>query len=241
MPRKDTADAASKNTGFEGPEKNLEVDFVPNTGHPDGLRALSRDTWTAVLACAKCTILSSKSNAHFDAYVLSESSMFVYKWKVFIKTCGTTTLLLCIEELTKSAARLGLEVEWVGYSRKDFTFPDEQAFPHTSFSQEVAFANGRITDGSAYVLGDLTADHWYVYVADYCERPMSESKDRNLNVMMYDIDPAVAAHFFLDAHAPGAAATAAWGGLPPVSSAWGAAAGAANYWASGTPCSAPND
>jgi S-adenosylmethionine decarboxylase len=58
-----------------------------------------------------------------DAYVLSESSLFVWPFKMMLKTCGTTTLLRCLPRLLKYTALLGLELEWVGYSRKNYSFP----------------------------------------------------------------------------------------------------------------------
>jgi Adenosylmethionine decarboxylase len=80
------------------------------------------------------------SNAHLDAYVLSESSLFVYRHRVVIKTCGTTTLLRCIAYLLQHAGRgLGMELEWVGYSRKNFTAPGAQLYPHGSFEQELQY------------------------------------------------------------------------------------------------------
>lgn len=35
--------------GFEGPEKTLEIEFDPDIGHEDGLRAIRREQWDAIL------------------------------------------------------------------------------------------------------------------------------------------------------------------------------------------------
>jgi len=83
-------------TGFEGPEKRLELDFRPNPERPEGLRGIDKELWQEMLNLAKCTIISHTKNEYFDAFVLSESSLFVYPTKVLLKTCGTTTLLKCI-------------------------------------------------------------------------------------------------------------------------------------------------
>mmetsp|Transcript_11366 Transcript_11366/g.13015 ORF Transcript_11366/g.13015 Transcript_11366/m.13015 type:complete len:368 (+) Transcript_11366:281-1384(+) len=187
---------------FEGPEKILEVDFVPGKGPENGLRALERSTWDNILDLAKAQILSVKRNEYFDAYVLSESSLFVYAHKAFLKTCGTTTLLRCLPLLLEEAEKVDMQMEWIGYSRKDYMFPSDQVFPHCSFEQEVAYTkachgpHGKQLTGGAYLLGDLTADHWYVYVADYCERSCQDSLDRNVNIMMYDLDPKVRQYFY---------------------------------------------
>lgn len=85
--------------GFEGPEKTLEIDFDPFLGPERGLREITREQWDALLTDAKCTILDTMSNEYIDSYVLSESSLFVYSRKLLIKTCGTTTLLMCLPKL----------------------------------------------------------------------------------------------------------------------------------------------
>ncbi|CAM9826433.1 unnamed protein product, partial [Phaeothamnion confervicola] len=180
---------------FEGPEKTLEVCFLPGVGDPRGCRLLTRAQLDQICQRAKCTIISRMSNAHLDAYVLSESSLFVYPHKVLIKTCGTTTLLRCIATLLQHAAKgMGMQLEWVGYSRKNFTFPGDQLFPHSSFEQELAYLRSHAhlskrLDGAGHVLGPVTGDHWFVYVADKADRPNVAATDRTINIMMFDMHP----------------------------------------------------
>jgi len=191
----------SSHWGFEGPEKILEAEFDVPKSCSLGARQISREAWDSILLHAQCLILSKTSNESFDAYVLSESSLFVYREKVFIKTCGTTTLLKCLPLLLNVAAEFGLDLQWLGYTRKNYIFPDKQVYPHCSFEQELRYAetltlpSGEALNGHAYVLGDLQSDHWYVYVADVHE-DIADSSDRNVNIMMYDLDPVVCNQFF---------------------------------------------
>mmetsp|Transcript_10798 Transcript_10798/g.15234 ORF Transcript_10798/g.15234 Transcript_10798/m.15234 type:complete len:413 (+) Transcript_10798:213-1451(+) len=180
---------------FEGPEKTLEVCFKPNVGATEGCRGLTRSQLDKICMRARCTILSRISNNYLDAYVLSESSLFIYKYKVVIKTCGTTTLLRCIAYLLKNAGvKLGMELEWVGYSRKNFTFPGDQLYPHSNFNQELQYLkkhqhlSARL-NGHGHVLGPITGDHWFVYVADKYDRPDFTATDRIINIMMFDLHP----------------------------------------------------
>jgi len=209
---------------FEGPEKTLEVVFRRMydehfdttigevTGDQEraaststaltGLRRMNREDLDRICSRARCTILSSVSNAYLDAYVLSESSLFVYPYMLVLKTCGTTTLLRCIATLIDIGRRLGLEIDWVGYSRKNFNFPGDQAFPHQSFHQEMDYLYSHRNlcerlDGNGYTLGPVNGDHWFVFVADQTIRAKSLEidTDRVLNIMMFDIDENVAKLF----------------------------------------------
>ena len=113
---------------FEGSEKRIEVDFswANGSGNAAGLRDLTRRQLDELMEDAACTIVSSRSNAQFDAYVLSESSLFVYPTKYVLKTCGTTKLLASVPRLLTFVAEIGMEVQRVKYSRATFLFPDQQ-------------------------------------------------------------------------------------------------------------------
>jgi len=112
---------------FEGSEKRIEVDFSFSAKAPaKGLRALSREQLDELMALAHCEIVSSRTNDHFDAYVLSESSLFVYPNKYVLKTCGTTRLLRSIPRLLELASGLGMQVARAKYSRATFLFPEHQ-------------------------------------------------------------------------------------------------------------------
>jgi S-adenosylmethionine decarboxylase len=170
-----------------------------------GLRRLPRSDLDLICQRARCTILSSVSNRYLDAYVLSESSLFVYPYMVVLKTCGTTTLLRCISTLIDLGRKVGLEIDWVGYSRKNFNYPGDQAFPHQSFHQELDYLYSHRglcerLDGNGYTLGPVNADHWFVYVADHTVRAHSLEldTDRVLNIMMFDIDENVSKLFYYD-------------------------------------------
>lgn len=62
----------------------------------------------------------------FDAYVLSESSLFVYPTKMVLKTCGTTRLLNAVPCLLDLAAGLGMTPRRCKYSRASYLYPELQ-------------------------------------------------------------------------------------------------------------------
>lgn len=158
--------------GFEGPEKRLEVRFsLPAKSHSidksrQGLRNITKDQWQLMLNLVKCTIISSTSNQFLDSYVLSESSLFVYPNRIILKTCGTTTLLNCLDTLKEYGARCGASIQFVIFSRKNFNFPHKQQFPHQSFETEVDILH-KYFSGSAHILGPVLSggDHHFFYFA----------------------------------------------------------------------------
>ncbi|XP_039048188.1 S-adenosylmethionine decarboxylase proenzyme-like [Hibiscus syriacus] len=160
--------------GFEGYEKRLEVSFSDPGFAVDplgmGLRALSKVQLDEFLKPAECMVVSSLSNDHVDSYVLSESSLFVYPYKIIIKTCGTTKLLFAIPAILKLANSLSLSVRTVRYTRGSFIFPKAQPFPHRNFYEEVAVLDRYFPKlrpyRKAYIMGGSNkTKKWHVYSA----------------------------------------------------------------------------
>lgn len=115
------------NPTFEGSEKRVEIDFALSPAAPScGLRSLTRAQLDELMTLAHCTIVSNRSNEEFDAYVLSESSLFVYPTKWVLKTCGTTRLLNSVPRLLELAVAAGLEPIRCKYTRASFLFPEMQ-------------------------------------------------------------------------------------------------------------------
>jgi len=204
---------------FEGPEKLLEIWFAPsNTNlpkrcHKNGLKSISRELWEEMLDLVHCKVLSIVESHEVDAYLLSESSMFVFPHKIILKTCGTTTLLVGLTRLLELAQSAGFEdikqPYRVFYSRKNFMFPHKQLHPHKSWRDEVECLDSFFEYGSEYLVGRLNGDHWYLYLTTPFQVPPSTPdsifsfsgnpntlEDETLEILMTDLSPSCAQQFF---------------------------------------------
>lgn len=192
---------------FEGPEKLLEIIFrsnTPNSSHDTpylGLRIIPRSVWEDVLKLVKCEVLSVIKNDYMDAYMLSESSLFVFPTKILLKTCGTTTLLHALQRILDVAYEYcGLiECNNVFYSRKNFMKPQKQIYPHTSFPDESVVLD-KYFDGAAYTLGRLNdGDHWNLYIYENANINLEcVPTDTTLEILMHDLHPDAASQFYRD-------------------------------------------
>ena len=135
-----------------------------------------------MLNLVNCKVLSVVESEHVDAYLLSESSMFVFPHKLILKTCGTTTLLSGLPRILEIAAVVSGFPHLVAnpisgrataatpyrvfYSRKNFLFPDRQRGPHRSWRDEVKTLDRLFLGGSAYMIGKMNGEHWYLYLTE---------------------------------------------------------------------------
>ncbi len=153
---------------------------MPGQAGPQGLKKVSVDTWKEMLDLVNCKVLSVIESPQVDAYLLSESSLFVFPHKLVLKTCGTTTLLYGLPRILEIAA-LSADFPHVAadlvrgipaaatpyrvfYSRKNFLYPDKQRGPHRSWRDEVRYLDKLFLGGSAYMIGKMNGEHWYLYI-----------------------------------------------------------------------------
>mmetsp|Transcript_125939 Transcript_125939/g.188020 ORF Transcript_125939/g.188020 Transcript_125939/m.188020 type:complete len:336 (-) Transcript_125939:40-1047(-) len=182
---------------FEGAEKRLEIDFLETANSSKlGMLDVTRTEWERLLASVNCLILSSSISEDCHSYVLSESSLFVYPFKILIKTCGNTTLLECLPLLIKYSDQLSLVVDFVTYSHKSFTEPDLQLRPYRTFETEIAELN-KYFPGKGFTLGPMNEDRWFIYVADLSECPSDKNEaEQTIEIIMSHLDKKAMAQFY---------------------------------------------
>ncbi len=156
--------------------------MLPGNTATNGLKAVPAEVWKDMLDLVNCKVLSVIESEHVDAYLLSESSMFVFPHKIILKTCGTTTLLCGLPRMLEIAALSagfphivanslkGIPAAAtpyrVFYSRKNFLYPDMQRGPHRSWRDEVRTLDKMFLGGSAYMIGKMNGEHWYLYLTN---------------------------------------------------------------------------
>lgn len=184
---------------FEGPEKKLEVVVTP--GFPP-LRSLGDEAWHRIVEAAGAKVLSVLRTEHSDAYLLSESSLFVFDdWFVLI-TCGRTTLVDAVPQILRSIPEES--IAFLVYERKSEQFPEHQS---TTFRDDARRLQAMLP-GRTLRFGD---DHGRSIQMFHTTRPYTpERNDPTLEVLMHAIDEDVAEQF--------SATRAPNGGLLAVSS-----------------------
>jgi len=198
---------------FEGAEKLLEVWFTRSSSciqdgnsdenkKPLTLRNIPRSELERLVEVAQCQIVSAVHGRSMDAYVLSESSLFIADYRFVMKTCGSTSLLAAVEPLLELAKRYGgLEtVANVYFSRKNFLRPELQPDQHKTFEEEVTTLEQLFEeDGAGYCLGRLNQDRWYLYTLNKNGDDMMPGgyafPDQTLEVLMSDLDSDVMSIF----------------------------------------------
>ncbi len=161
---------------FEGPEKKFEM--VVNTQEVGSLLEKPDCYWKDLVDVSRASIISEISNSECRAYLLSESSLFVFKNRLTMITCGKTTLVKALTNLIKD---IGVDqICSLFYERKNEHFPHWQP---SSFFDDVKLLK-EFVSGKAFQFGK--EDHYlYLFHMDRGYEPPQD--DMTLEVLMYGL------------------------------------------------------
>jgi S-adenosylmethionine decarboxylase len=185
---------------FEGPEKKLKVTFVQGT---PGLRALPRAVWDEVLGAAGAAIVSAAHDESWDAYVLSESSLFVSDHSLTLITCGQTRLVDAVLPLLTHVPRASLSQ--LLYARKSEHFPQHQA---STFDADALALSALLGSAGPCERRRLGHGEHFVDLFDHAATGLARRPDVTLEVLMHGPSAAACARFERD-QAPAAHALVA--------------------------------
>jgi S-adenosylmethionine decarboxylase len=161
---------------FESTEKKVELLIDPSL---PSLRRRGDRYWEQICVCAGAQVISKISNGGCDAYLLSESSLFVFDHKLIMITCGQTRLPDAVLEILRSVPPD--KVRFFMYERKNETYPHEQP---SSFFDDVRQLNAALP-GKAFQFGDEDDHHLYLF---HLDRPSAcDPRDVTLEILMYGI------------------------------------------------------
>ena len=103
---------------YEGSEKRLEITCTLD------LLSFEHGFWEEMVKQAGAYIISQIENEHLKAYLLSESSLFVWKNRLLLITCGETHLLQASLYFQKKIERN--EITSLLFQRHQSNYPERQ-------------------------------------------------------------------------------------------------------------------
>lgn len=162
---------------FEGSEKKFEMILSPKS---PSLLERPRSYWEALVRESEATIIGEIRNEQMIAYLLSESSLFIWRDRLTMITCGQTTLARAAEFFLKD-----LDMAWFDcliFQRKNEFRSDLQ---RTSFEEDVARLRQKV-QGEAYCFGRAHEHHNLLFSSMKPYQPSGD--DSTIELLMYDVD-----------------------------------------------------
>jgi S-adenosylmethionine decarboxylase len=159
---------------FEGSEKKFEL-----ISRGASFRQKPDSFYHGLVETAGARILSKLSSDQLDAYLLSESSLFVADDCVTMLTCGRTTLARAADYLIGHLTPE--KVDFFAYERKNEYFPHRQ---ETDFYSDVKLLEKRIP-GQAFRFGFSDEHHLMLFHLDKPYKP--RGLDCTLELLMYNL------------------------------------------------------
>jgi len=162
---------------FEGSEKKAEIQI--NAQKISLLHDLNETFWANLVDCSQAKILSSVSNTQCKAFLLSESSLFVWHDRLVILTCGQTQLVKAIEFFIQ---HVGINnITQLIYQRKNEYFAHQQP---SCFSDDIKLLN-QYMPGKAYRFGEMDSHHNYIFHQD--NHFVANNNDKTYELLAYQI------------------------------------------------------
>lgn len=162
---------------FEGSEKKAEITIDANK--ISLLDDLAENFWQALVQCCHAKILSTIENEDCKAFLLSESSLFVWHDRLLIITCGNTRLVHSVEYFIRQIGML--KIKQITYQRKNEYFAHAQL---SSFGDDIALL-GQYTKGKAFRFGELDGHHNYIFHQD--SDFQASKADKSYELIAYQI------------------------------------------------------
>ena len=160
---------------FEASEKKLEI--IINK-EQDSLKNLPDKFWNKVVQSCGAHIISQQKHKDLHAFLLSESSLFVWDHRIVMITCGKTVLPLACLQILKTIPPN--QIDFLFYQRKNEFFPHNQK---STFLKDIKSIKDKLP-GQAYQLG-LIHEHHCLLFHSTTEADVDRD-DKTYEVLMYD-------------------------------------------------------
>ncbi|PIE03592.1 MAG: adenosylmethionine decarboxylase [Acidobacteria bacterium] len=175
---------------FEGSEKKVEIKFKDSIEPLRGKHAF----WKKVVERSNADILSVLTGSSCDAYLLSESSLFVYNYAIIMITCGQTSLIHAVLSILDSLPQSSVDL--LVYQRKNEMFPQLQT---TSFQEDAETLN-KVIPGKLLSYGEDQGNQIKIFHSNHEYQP--DKKDVTLEVLMHNLDLDVCHLFYANRQTP---------------------------------------
>jgi len=169
---------------FEGSEKKVEI--LVHNEKLSLLNDLDDDFWSELVKRCHAQILSSISNEQCKAFLLSESSLFVWDDCFLILTCGETNLVNSVEYFIE---QLGADkIKHLIYQRKNEYFSHAQP---SCFGDDVKKL-AKYIPGKAMRFGAMDGHHNFIFHQD--NNFKASIDDSTYEIFAYQISQEASGH-----------------------------------------------
>ena len=160
---------------FEGSEKKIELIFSSDSL---SLFEWPLKFWGKIVRSCGAEIISCSKFPKIHSYILSESSLFVWKHRLVFITCGKTRLSQSLIKILKNFPKDSIEVCF--FQRKNEFFPQIQK---SCFYKDLSKIRNKIA-GKAYRFGPLHDHHFFLFHSEADFIP--DERDQTLEILIYD-------------------------------------------------------